>query len=80
MRREKKAKPAGACSVCYALTNMREFLNHRCDKVVTGRRCYGVYKSSLTYVWDMCDTCEGYGGVGSEACRSCEGFGWRLHV
>jgi len=39
MEPSKKDKPTGACNVCQAPDNRREALNHRCDKVVTGRRC-----------------------------------------
>lgn len=72
-------KPLAACDVCHALTNVHEFVNHRCDKVVNGRRCYGHYKSSLGMLWDRCETCNGTGKVGSVPCTGCQGFGWILY-
>jgi hypothetical protein len=80
MRPSKLHKPLGACSVCGALTNRHELLNHRCDKVVYGRRCYGTYKSSVTFLWDECEGCGGTGVVGTEVCGACEGFGWRRYA
>ncbi len=66
--------------MCHALTDLHEVLNHRCDKVVTGRRCYGTYKSALTYLWDQCETCDGTGKVGPQKCTACDGFGWILYA
>lgn len=80
MLAEKKSKPLGACSVCHAPTNVHEALNHRCDKVVHGRRCYGTYKSALTFLWDRCESCEGTGKVGPQECTACGGFGWILYA
>ena len=76
MLRSKNAKPFGCCDVCGALTNVRELINHRCDKVVNGRRCYGHYKSSITFLWDQCESCEATGFVGPQVCAACGGFGW----
>jgi hypothetical protein len=53
MRPKKQPKPAGACGVCHALTRRCEYLNHRCDQVLNGRRCYGTFKSAMTYLWDQ---------------------------
>lgn len=79
MRPSKLAHPLGVCNVCHALTNLHEALNHRCDKVVTGRRCYGTYKSGMAYLWDQCESCEATGAVGSQKCSECNGYGWRLY-
>jgi hypothetical protein len=79
MLRSKKPKPAGVCNVCHALTKHHEHLNHRCDHVVNGRRCYGTFKSAMTDLWDECGSCQGVGMVGSEVCSECAGFGWRLY-
>jgi len=79
MRSDKKPKPLGVCNVCHALTNLHEALNHRCVKVVNGRRCYGTYKSALTDLWDACESCEGTGRVGTQDCTACGGFGWTLY-
>ena len=79
MRTGKQPKPAGACSVCLALTRRRELLNHRCDQVVNGRRCYGTYKSAMTSLWDQCDSCESTGKVGTQACAERAGFGWKMY-
>ena len=51
MRQVKKPKPAGACTVCRAPTELHESLNNRCRSTLNGRRCYGVYKSDLSYIW-----------------------------
>jgi hypothetical protein len=80
MQASKKAKPAGACNVCHALTAVHEQLNQRCNQVVGGRRCSGNYKSALTDLWDECESCQATGKVGSEACAECAGFGWRLYA
>ena len=68
------------CSVCSALSNARENLNHRCGHTFSGRRYYGIYKSAMTYLWDPCAGCEATGRVGSEVCRECAGFGWKLYA
>jgi hypothetical protein len=79
MRARKKEKPTAACSVCHALTDRLEQLNHRCSEVVNGRRCYGVYKSAMSYLWDQCDSCEATGRVGTQVCGACAGFGWIMY-
>ena len=79
MRRDKLRKPLAACNVCHTLTNLHEALNHRCSKVVNGRRCYGTFKSALTYLWDACESCESTGKVGTQVCSECGGFGWKLY-
>jgi hypothetical protein len=79
VRRSKLPHPLGVCNVCHALTNLHEALNHRCDKVVTGRRCYGTYKSGMAYLWDLCEACEATGMVGSQVCSACGGYGWTMY-
>ena len=79
MRVHKKEKPTAACNVCHALANGMEHLNHRCSNVVNGRRCYGLYKSAITFLWDQCESCEAAGKVGSQACSACGGFGWVMY-
>ena len=79
MRSAKLAHPVAVCNVCHALTNMHESLNHRCDKVVTGRRCAGTYKSGISFLWDACSGCEATGKVGSQTCSECAGYGWILY-
>jgi len=79
LRPEKKAKPLAVCSVCHALSNRHEFLNHRCNEIVNSRRCYGIYKSGLTYLWDACEGCESTGRVGTQICTECKGFGWKMY-
>ncbi len=79
MRPDKRPKPLGACSVCYALTNQHEYLNHRCNQVINGRRCYGTFKSAMTYLWDQCESCEATGKVGTQVCSECSGFGWKMY-
>ena len=79
MRASRLPHPAGVCNVCGALTIHHEFVNHRCDKVVTGRRCSGTYKSGVAFLWDMCSGCEATGKVGSQTCSECAGYGWHLY-
>ena len=79
MRTQKKDKPLGACGVCRALTDKHEYLNHRCNQVINSRRCYGTYKSAITYLWDQCESCEARGKVGSQVCSACAGFGWVMY-
>ena len=79
MRPKKQPKPAGACSVCQALTRRHQDLNHRCDHVVNGRRCSGTFKSAMTFLWDPCESCEAAGKVGTQICRECAGFGWKMY-
>ena len=71
MKVTKKEKPA---------YDKREALNHRCDKVVSGRRCAGVVRSAVNALWDECDACHATGTVGPLPCRECEGFGWKLYA
>jgi len=78
-RLSKRHHPLAACDVCHALTDRHESVNHRCGKVVTGRRCYGTYKSGITNLWDACDSCGATGKVGSQTCGECGGYGWRLY-
>jgi hypothetical protein len=79
MRTQKKAKPLAACGVCRGLTDRHEDLNHRCNQVINGRRCYGTYKSAITYLWDQCEACEARGKVGTQPCAACAGFGWVMY-
>ncbi len=79
MRLSKLPHPLAVCSVCQALSNVHESLNHRCDRVVTGRRCAGTYKSGMAYLWDPCESCEATGKVGPQTCTECNGYGWRLY-
>jgi hypothetical protein len=78
MPRFKKKKPAGVCSVCFALTDDRDQVNHRCRRVYNNRRCSGRYHHDLGLIWDECQSCHAIGKVGSEVCIECGGFGWRL--
>jgi hypothetical protein len=55
-------------------------LNHRCGHQFNGRRCYGTYKSAITYLWDQCEGCEATGQVGTQTCSECAGFGWKLYA
>ena len=77
---EKLHKPLGVCSVCHKLSNLHEDLNHRCHGKFNGRPCYGTYKSGVSALWDECESCHASGHVGSETCRECAGFGWRLYA
>jgi len=79
VRLSKQPHPLAACNVCHALTNQHESLNHRCDKTVTGRRCYGTYKSGVANLWDQCESCEATGMVGSQVCSACGGYGWTMY-
>ena len=79
MRPERKAKPLVACNVCHALTNEHELLNQRCTAIVNNRRCYGIFKSALSYLWDACEGCEATGMIGSQVCTECKGFGWKMY-
>jgi hypothetical protein len=76
----KKDKPGGVCSVCNSPNSRREALNHRCDQVVSGRRCSGIVRSAVNTLWDECDSCHATGKVGTVACRECAGFGWKLYA
>ena len=78
MARFKRPKPLAACSECRALTDLHVLVNHRCDSVVNGRRCPGIYHSDLSFVWDQCQACDATGYVGSKVCVECAGMGWRL--
>jgi DnaJ-class molecular chaperone len=80
MHQSKKEKPSGVCTVCQASFNKHEALNHRCDKVLTGRRCAGVVKSAVNTLWDECESCHATGKVGPLPCRECAGFGWRIYA
>jgi DnaJ-class molecular chaperone len=78
MHRIKKTKPRAVCTVCGAYTIEMAFLNSRCNKVVTGRRCTGVFRSGLGQIWSECENCKGHGRLGSMSCSECKGFGWKL--
>jgi hypothetical protein len=76
----KKPKPTGSCNVCVTPTNRQEALNHRCDRVVNGRRCSGLVKSAVNSLWDQCEACQATGKSGIRSCSECAGFGWRLYA
>lgn len=76
---QKKSKPLGVCTVCRDFTDEHMRMNHRCSRTVLGRRCSGVYKSSLTIVWYECPGCHAAGKVGTQQCTECKGWGWLLH-
>lgn len=78
MLRVKKPKPLAVCNVCGTFTGELTEVNHRCGKVVYGRRCSGMFKSSLGLVWDECQPCNTTGKVGTQTCSECSGWGWRL--
>lgn len=78
MPRFKKPKPLAVCTVCGAYTDELAYVNSRCHKTVTGRRCSGIFRSGLGQSWAECESCEGYGKVGSVSCSVCKGFGWKL--
>ena len=78
-RRDKKSKPLGVCTVCRAFTDEHIRMNHRCVNTYRGRRCSGIYKSSLTVVFHECSVCHATGKVGSLPCGECAGWGWVLH-
>ena len=78
MPRFKKPKPLAACSECRAITDLLVHVNHRCSRVVNGRRCPGIYHSDLSFVWDQCQGCDATGRVGSQVCVECAGMGWHL--
>ena len=79
LRRDKKPKPLGVCTLCRDYTDEHIRMNHRCVQVHRGRRCSGVYRSSLSVVWIECPTCHGTGSVGTQKCGECAGWGWMLH-
>lgn len=78
MPRIKKPKPLAVCTVCGAYTNEVAYVNSRCNRVVTGRRCPGIFRSILGQLWLECPECKGYGRIGSLECGECKGFGWQL--
>lgn len=78
MKQVKKPKPLGVCTVCSALTDQLVLVNQRCNRVVSGRRCAGQFRSELTHVWSACEECHAVGKVGSLPCSSCHGYGWFL--
>ena len=78
MRRIRKPKPLGVCNVCGQLSDQIVMINHRCTHTVHGRRCAGLFKSELSHVWVVCESCDAVGKVGTVICSECSGFGWRL--
>ncbi len=78
MARFRRPKPLAACSECRAITDLHEQVNHRCNALVNGRRCPGIYHSDLSFVWDKCQGCDATGRVGSQVCVECAGMGWHL--
>ena len=80
MEPSRKVKPTGVCSVCNVPNNRHEALNHRCDQLVSGRRCAGIVKSAVNTLWDECESCRATGKVGVLPCRECAGFGWKLYA
>lgn len=77
MPRFKKAKPLAVCNVCSDYTDELAYVNSRCHKTVNGRRCSGIFRSGLGQTWVECESCKGFGLVGSVSCNACKGFGWK---
>ena len=75
---EKKPKPSGVCDVCGQITDQHIDVNRRCTKTVQGKRCSGIFKSSLTMFWQECHLCNAIGKVGTQPCSECSGLGWYL--
>jgi hypothetical protein len=78
MRHSRKPKPLAVCTVCRALIDPKQSVNQRCSEIVKGRRCAGIFRSDLSFVWDSCRVCEATGWLGSQVCSDCSGYGWRL--
>ena len=78
MRHSAKPKPLAVCTLCRALTDPQQRVNQRCSQTVHGRRCAGIFRSDLSFVWDPCRGCDSTGVLGSQACQECAGYGWRL--
>ncbi len=77
MPRFKKSKPLAVCNVCSAYTDELAYVNSRCNKTLHGRRCSGIFRSGLGQTWAECESCKGFGLVGSVSCGECKGFGWK---
>lgn len=77
MPRFKKSKPLAVCNVCSAYTDELAYVNSRCNRTVHGRRCSGIFRSGLGQSWAECESCKGFGVVGSTGCSACNGFGWK---
>jgi hypothetical protein len=78
MPKIKKAKPLAVCTICGDYTDEIAYVNSRCPRTVNGRRCPGIFRSGLGQTWQECESCKGYGLVGSVPCRQCKEFGWKL--
>jgi len=78
-KRKKRAQPVGVCSICSALTNLREDIYYGCDRFVNGTRCAGTFNSATMYVWYECGSCKATGKVESDICGKCFGYGWTVH-
>lgn len=77
--RAKKLPPVAVCTVCGEFSYRVETINNRCAAQRGGKRCKGVYGSTMnTDDWQECPPCLGAGAVDAKPCAHCAGVGWRF--
>ena len=63
--------PLASCTNCGAVTHNDDAINTRCDHMMKGVRCNGVYQSRPNLEgWQECSVCSATG------CTVCRGTGW----
>ncbi len=74
---DKRLPPVAVCTGCGAHSYSAPAINQPCARMIGGKRCRGVYGSTLgTKDWDECRTCQGTGRFEQGQCLECEGCGW----
>ena len=74
---KKLLPPVAVCTDCRSFNRNAASINQRCGHKYDGKRCSGVWGSSLsTTDWKECKKCKTTGYLSNEKCTTCGGFGW----
>ncbi len=69
--------PVAVCTKCGKFTNDAGAINQRCYVQRGGKRCDGVFGSTMNNTdWEECCHCAGTGDERGNECPSCQGTGW----
>jgi hypothetical protein len=76
---QKKSPPVAVCTDCRHYSYNITRVNERCGQNIGGKRCKGVYASTVNVGdWGECTTCQATGRVEGAPCDYCGGYGWLL--
>src|SRR5262249_43419380 len=74
---EKMRHPVAVCSACHKHSYRVTFINQRCRKRPSGKRCPGVYRNAMASAdWKECERCAATAFPDQTRCTACHGVGW----